>query len=115
MKGCLECGKELLGRCDKKYCSDGCRNSYNNRVHREETEESRLINRILNNNRKILKGLIIAGRKSYTLVELSEKGFNFRYSTSFEVKKNQKVVIHCYNYSYIISSKGIVYVAQKNI
>lgn len=115
MNGCLECGRELFGRCDKKYCNDGCRNSYNNRIRQEEMVESRMINRILNNNRKILKSMIIAGNRGYTLPELSEKGFNFRYSTSFEIKKSGKIVIYCYNYSYIIGSKGLVYVTQKNI
>jgi len=49
------------------------------------------------------------------MMKLSGEGFNFGYSTSFEIRKNGKRVIHCYNYSYIISSKDIVYVAFKNI
>ena len=30
MKNCLECGDAIAGREDKKFCCDGCRNSYNN-------------------------------------------------------------------------------------
>ena len=27
---CLQCGLPLVGRADKKYCDDGCRNAYHN-------------------------------------------------------------------------------------
>jgi len=115
MSDCIECGRELFGRCDKKFCSDGCRNSYNNRIRRKGTEEPRRINRVLEKNRRILERMIISGRRRSTMMKLSGEGFNFGYSTSFEIRKNGKRVIHCYNYSYIISSKDIVYVAFKNI
>ena len=32
---CLECGTVLKGRSDKKFCSDYCRNTYNNKVNRD--------------------------------------------------------------------------------
>jgi predicted nucleic acid-binding Zn ribbon protein len=28
MKNCLECTEKIVGREDKKFCSDGCRNAY---------------------------------------------------------------------------------------
>ena len=31
-KKCLDCGDSLRGRTDKKFCSDQCRNSYNNKL-----------------------------------------------------------------------------------
>ena len=115
MSECIECGKELNGRCDKKFCDDGCRNSHNNRIHREGSQEARRINRILEKNRKILESITISGRRSCSRFTLLERGFNFAYQTSSEIKKGGKVVIHCYDYSYSISSKNIVYVAIKNI
>ena len=33
MKTCLECGEPILGRSDKKFCSDLCRNAYNNKAN----------------------------------------------------------------------------------
>ena len=30
-KRCLECNDVLHGRSDKKFCSDACRNTYNNK------------------------------------------------------------------------------------
>ena len=35
MKTCLECGEKIVGREDKKFCSDGCRNAYNNKINKE--------------------------------------------------------------------------------
>ena len=32
-KKCLECESPLVGRVDKKFCSDYCRNSYNNKIN----------------------------------------------------------------------------------
>ena len=32
---CLECGEPLKGRVDKKFCSDYCRNSHNNKVNKD--------------------------------------------------------------------------------
>ena len=33
---CLECGDHLKGRIDKKFCSDYCRNSFNNKVNKDK-------------------------------------------------------------------------------
>lgn len=35
-KTCLECGEKIIGRADKKFCSDQCRISYNNRVRGDD-------------------------------------------------------------------------------
>ncbi|HRZ33187.1 MAG TPA: DUF2116 family Zn-ribbon domain-containing protein, partial [Flavobacterium sp.] len=44
MKNCLECGEKIIGREDKKFCSDGCRNSYNNKINKDSTNLMRNIN-----------------------------------------------------------------------
>ncbi len=31
---CLECHEKIVGREDKKFCSDGCRNAYNNKMNK---------------------------------------------------------------------------------
>ena len=35
-KQCPECNDPIVGRTDKKFCSDGCRNSFNNRVNKDQ-------------------------------------------------------------------------------
>ena len=32
---CSECGDNIVGRIDKKFCCDACRNSFNNRVNKD--------------------------------------------------------------------------------
>ena len=41
---CLECEETVKGRVDKKFCSDYCRNSYNNRVNKDSKNLIRNIN-----------------------------------------------------------------------
>ena len=42
-KVCLECGDKLVGRSDKKFCSDYCRNAHNNTIN---TDSKNLIRNI---------------------------------------------------------------------
>ena len=53
-KNCLECGEKITGRIDKKFCSDYCRNTYNNSVAKESKNLVRNINNRLKKNYKIL-------------------------------------------------------------
>jgi hypothetical protein len=41
---CLECGTKLMGRVDKKFCHDGCRNAYNNNINKDSKNLIRNIN-----------------------------------------------------------------------
>ena len=50
-KLCLECGEQIQGRSDKKFCSDYCRNSHNNKVNTESK------NLIRNTNNRLKKKL----------------------------------------------------------
>lgn len=34
-KNCPECGDKIIGRADKKFCSDACRNAYNNALNKD--------------------------------------------------------------------------------
>lgn len=51
---CLECGETILGRSDKKFCNDACRNAYNNRVNSDYTNLMRMIHNRLRNNYGLL-------------------------------------------------------------
>ena len=55
MKNCPECGNIILGRIDKKFCSDMCRNNYNNKLKAVDVNYVRNINNILKKNRRILE------------------------------------------------------------
>lgn len=37
---CLQCGREFVGRTDKKFCSNVCRSAYNNHKYKTENNEN---------------------------------------------------------------------------
>jgi predicted nucleic acid-binding Zn ribbon protein len=51
---CLDCGKAVKGRTDKKFCDDNCRNSYNNHLKNENGLVFKRINLALKKNRTLL-------------------------------------------------------------
>ena len=51
---CLECGEPVIGRIDKKFCSDYCRNTFNNKVNKESKNLIRNINNRLRKNHRVL-------------------------------------------------------------
>ena len=43
-KLCPECGDKIIGRADKKFCCDACRNSHNNALNKDSKNLVRNIN-----------------------------------------------------------------------
>ena len=86
-RSCLECHETLLGRKDQKFCSDYCRNSYNNKLNEDSNKAVRNINRILRKNRRILSNLNPHGKSKVHLIQLAELGFNFHYFTNIYTQK----------------------------
>ncbi|HOY38680.1 MAG: hypothetical protein KBB11_00800 [Bacteroidales bacterium] len=99
--GCLECGEKLTGRVDKKFCSDQCRNTYNNRLNQDSTNMMRNINRILKKNRRILESLNKKGKTRVTRQRLMDEGFNFDYLTNVFTTKTGNTYFFCYDQGYI--------------
>jgi predicted nucleic acid-binding Zn ribbon protein len=81
-KTCLECGEKIVGREDKKFCSDGCRNAYNNKINKDSTNFMRNVNNKLRKNYRILSELNVEGKSKTTKAKLLSKGFDFEYFTS---------------------------------
>ena len=69
-KKCLECEEPVQGRVDKKFCSDYCRNSYNNRVNKDSKNLIRNTNNRLRKNYKILTELNSSGKTKVTRTKL---------------------------------------------
>mgnify|MGYP002475738728 CR=1 FL=1 len=98
---CLSCGKPLSGRIDKKYCSDYCRSTYNNRLNSDATKLVRNINNRLKKNYRILKSINTDQKTTTTRSKLLEKGFNFTYFTSLYTTKSGKVYYFVYDQGYL--------------
>jgi len=98
---CLECGTKLRGRIDQKFCSDQCRNTYNNRLNKDESSLMKNINNRLRKNRRILKELNPNGKAKVKKQTLLAKGFSFKYFTNVYKTKEGKVYYFCYEYGYL--------------
>ena len=95
---CPECGDNIKGRSDKKFCSDQCRNAYNNRLNSDTYNYMRKVNNILRKNRRILAELNPHGKTKTTRTRLKREGFNFQYFTNIYQTKQGKVYYFCYEY-----------------
>lgn len=105
-KACLECGGKIIGRADKKFCSDQCRVSHNNKLNSNETNFMRNVNNILRKNRRILLELNTTGKSRVNRDKLSEKGFDFNYFTSTYTTKEGAIYYYCYEQGYLAVDKN---------
>ena len=100
-RNCLECNDEVRGRADKKFCSDYCRNSYNNKVDKDSKNLIRNINNRLKKNYKILSDLNSKGKTKVTRTRLYDKGFDFQLFTSIYTTKIGNTYYYIYNQGYL--------------
>jgi len=112
-KACVECGKPIMGRLDKKFCSDSCRNAYNNKLNSSSNNYVRNINRILKKNRRILEDLNPSGKAKVANTKLLEKGFNFNYYTNVYQTKKGTTYYYCYDYGYLPIENDFYFLVKK--
>jgi predicted nucleic acid-binding Zn ribbon protein len=98
---CIECKTALKGRSDKKFCSDQCRTTYNNRQKSLENNYIRDVNNILKKNRRILLQLNPDGKSRVSRDKLKSKGFDFTYYTSTYTTKEGAQYFYCYEQGYL--------------
>ncbi len=111
-KNCIECGDTFTGRNGKKYCSNQCRATYFNKRNADANNFVRNINKILRNNRLILKNLNPNGKSRVHREILIAQGFKFNYYTHV-FKTNTTEYFFCYEYGYRISSNGYFMLVEK--
>jgi len=100
-RACPECGDKIIGRADKKYCSDACRNSHNNSQNKDSKNIMRNINNRLRKNYRILEGLNPEEKTKVTKSRLEAVGFNFNYFTSIYTTKAGTVYYFVYDQGYL--------------
>lgn len=111
-KNCIECGCTFKGRNGKKYCSNQCRAAYFNKMNSDANNFVRRINKILRNNRKILKNLNPDGKVVVHRETLLQHGFKFNYYTNI-FKTNSAEYYFCYEYGYKFSDKEHFMLVEK--
>jgi predicted nucleic acid-binding Zn ribbon protein len=100
-KICPECGEKIIGRADKKFCSDACRNAYNNTLNKDNKNLVRNINNRLRKNYRILEALNVSDKTKTTKEKLLRLGFNFEYFTSIYTTKTGSVYYYLYDQGYL--------------
>lgn len=107
MHKCIQCKRVMTGRSDKKFCDDGCRNSYHNRRYGRKTMSIKQVNSILRKNRRILQ-VFIPGKEVIQVPKrsLESKGFDFRFFTGME-QKGKKTLMYCYDVGYTVAEDGL--------
>ena len=100
-KQCLECSNKIVGRIDKKFCSDGCRNTYNNRVNKDSKNLIRNTNNRLRKNYRVLELLNPNQKTKTSRAKLIEAGFDFNYFTSIYRTKAGTIYYFVYDQGYL--------------
>lgn len=92
-----------MGRIDKKFCSDGCRTNFHNKLNGKETQTIRFIDSKLKKNRKILMDCFIEQNISSIQIEMKKilkQGFVFDFHTHIEMMPNGLEYQFCYEFGY---------------
>lgn len=99
IRKCLECGREIYGRLDKKFCDENCKNRYHNQHYHSS---SRLRDRIftdLSTNHRILENLLKMGLTSVNLYDVQALGFKPSLVTGYAKKKGYDE-LRCFDICY---------------
>ncbi|MFM2196291.1 MAG: hypothetical protein RL092_1891 [Bacteroidota bacterium] len=99
---CLECDEIMIGRIDKKFCSDSCRSSYNNRKRVINQTNVKKVNLILVKNRSILYELNTRVQENsvITTFQLKLMGFDFAFFTHQTSDRRGRMLYYCYDLGY---------------
>jgi predicted nucleic acid-binding Zn ribbon protein len=100
MKTCLECSDKIVGREDKKFCSDSCRNAYNNKINKDSNNFMRNVNNKLRKNYRILTELNVEGKSKATRAKMLTKGFDFDFFTNILQTKTGNTYYFLYDQGY---------------
>lgn len=114
-KTCLECGDKIVGREDKKFCSDGCRNAYNNKINKDSTNFMRNVNNKLRKNYRILSALNVDGKAKTTRAKLLSKGLDFEFFTNILETKTGNTYFFVYDQGYRVLEDDYYMLVKKEI
>lgn len=113
-KTCPECGDKIVGRIDKKFCSDGCRNTHNNKINKDGKNLIRNINNRLRKNWRILESLNPNQKTKTSRTKLIAKGFDFNYFTSIYTTKVGTIYYFVYDQGYLPLEDDFYAIVRRN-
>lgn len=102
VKHCLNCGTQIEGRIDKKFCNSYCKTNYHYQKRKQHgATQFQLIDQQLKHNRHLLKHFNAAGKAVIRKTELLRKGFDPKYFTHYWKNNKGDVYLFCYEYGYL--------------
>lgn len=103
---CLECGRAVYGRKDKKFCSEGCKNRWHNRkMHVYNKLRLKTLN-ALDRNYGILSRLLREGVRFIDRADLAQLGFRPDCVTSHcRVRGHDEY--RCFDIKYILTASRV--------
>lgn len=113
-KNCPECGDKIIGRSDKKFCSDACRNVFNNNLNKDTTNLIRNTNNQLRKNYRILQQLNPTDKTKIVKNKLLNKGFDFNIFTSIYTTKKGTTYFFVYNQGYLPLENNYYALVKRN-
>jgi len=113
-KSCPECGEKLLGRTDKKFCSDYCRNSHHNKANKDSSNLIRNTNNQLRKNYRILEELNPTEKTTVPRTKLLTRGFDFEIFTSIYTTKTGNQYFFIYDMGYLKLEKDLYALVKRN-
>jgi len=116
---CEECSEILHGRTDKRFCSDLCRTSFNNRKRQKEAAVEpaflREIPKIILQNYRILSRFHSGKTTTVRKALLDKHGFNYKFITSYYKTLDGDVYYFCFDLGYLpIKGDRILIVSQQS-
>ncbi|WP_010182290.1 DUF2116 family Zn-ribbon domain-containing protein [Aquimarina agarilytica] len=114
-KECPECGEKIIGRSDKRFCSDYCRNSFNNKQNKDVTNLIRNTNNQLRKNYRILTALNPNDKIKTTKSKLASSGFDFNLHTSTYTTKAGKTYYFVYDQGYLPLENDYYALVKRNV
>lgn len=97
---CPICNNPLIGRADKKYCSDQCRYLANNKNKFQAERPILDINKVLRKNRSILKALCPVGKATVRRDVLDAMGYDVRVFSSLFLTSKKQIYYVCYDFAF---------------
>ena len=113
-RSCIACGDSVKGRSDKKFCSDYCRNAFNNNLNKDRSKLIRNTNNRLRKNHRILQGYSLQnGTAKTTQAKLKDQGFSFTYHTHLYTTQKGSVYHFIYDLGYLLLENEAVMIVKR--